>query len=202
MTEQVSTAKSPTLPAALKRFIWDIQSMVELDEGVREILFIGLDLMSRLTASDDWLPAAFAESGCRQLYRDGMARFSLVCLVLAPGEATPIAEDPFWRLSGVLRGSVLRRRFALAEAGPLAQDEKPLAAGAVEAAAAGGVTQWVNPDRERPAVVIQVFGGEIGVTPRRVFAPGGSERLEATGYDNAEDAPPFDIWSIQTRIED
>ena len=157
--------------------------MVELDEGTREILFIGHDLMSRLVASDDWLPAAFAGPGRRQLYRDGMARFSAVCLVLAPGAATPIAEEPFWRLSGVLRGPVLRRRFA-ADGAAQAQDEKSLASGAVEAAGAGGFTQWVNPDSERPAVLIQVFGGE------------------ATGYDNAEDAPPFDIWSIQTRIED
>jgi predicted metal-dependent enzyme (double-stranded beta helix superfamily) len=158
--------------------------MVELDEGTREILFIGRDLMSRLVASDDWLPPVFAASGRRQLYRDGMARFSPVCLVLAPGESTEIAENPFWRLSGVLRGSVLRRRFSAAEGAPLAQDETPLAAGAVEATGPGGFVQWVNPDRERPAVLIQVFGGE------------------ATGCNNSEDAPPFDIWSIQTRIED
>jgi hypothetical protein len=40
------------VPPALKRFIWDIQSKAELDEGKREILFIGRDLMSRLVASD------------------------------------------------------------------------------------------------------------------------------------------------------
>jgi predicted metal-dependent enzyme (double-stranded beta helix superfamily) len=178
VTEQVL----PALPPALKRFIWDIQSMVELDEGTREILFIGRDLMSRLVASDDWLPPAFAASGCRLLYSDGMARFSPVCLVLAPGEATTLAENPFWRLSGVLRGSVLRRRFAAAEGGPA--DEKPFFAGGVEGAVPGGFIQWVNRDSERPAVVIQVFGGE------------------AHGCDTSDGPPPFDIWSIQTRIED
>jgi hypothetical protein len=71
--------------------------MVELDDGVREILFIGRDLMNRLVASDDWLPAAFGASGCSQLYRDGMARFSPVCLRAGP-----------------TRGDVHRRRPVLA----------------------------------------------------------------------------------------
>ena len=48
------------VPEPLKRFIWDIQSMVELAESEREILVIGRDLMARLVARDDWLPDAFA----------------------------------------------------------------------------------------------------------------------------------------------
>jgi hypothetical protein len=45
------------VPATLKRFIWDIQSLVELAESEREILIIGRDLMARLIENDDWLPA-------------------------------------------------------------------------------------------------------------------------------------------------
>ncbi|HEY8125763.1 MAG TPA: hypothetical protein VIF88_10120, partial [Methylocystis sp.] len=48
------------VPPALRRFIWDIQSMVELAESEREILLIGRDLMARLFTTDDWLPTVFA----------------------------------------------------------------------------------------------------------------------------------------------
>jgi len=64
------------VPAALRRFIWDIQSMVELAETEREILLIGRDLMARLIATDDWLPTVYAvpnPAGGQQfqIYRDG-----------------------------------------------------------------------------------------------------------------------------------
>jgi 3-mercaptopropionate dioxygenase len=193
------------VPPALKRFIWDIQSMVELDEGEREILFIGRDLLSRLIADEAWLPPAFAQAGgvrITQLYQDGMERFSVVCLVLAPGQATAITEEPFWRLAGVLRGAILRRQFSLDPGRPVLLDETRMGRGAVSGAKAGGFTQWINADSDHPAIVIQTHGGEIGKTPRRVFGADGVERLEATGYDNAADAPPLDIWGIQTRIED
>jgi 3-mercaptopropionate dioxygenase len=180
--------------------------MVELDEGEREILFIGRDLMSRLVASDAWLPPAFAlADGVRvtQLYQDGMERFSLVCLVLAAGQTTAIIEEPFWRVFGVLRGVIVRRRFDLDGDGrPVALDETRLRRGAVEGAKAGGFTQWINPDPVNPAILIQIHGGEIGKTSRRAFAANGEETWAATGYDNPAEAPPYDIWGIQTRIED
>jgi predicted metal-dependent enzyme (double-stranded beta helix superfamily) len=152
------------------------------------------------------LPPAFAPAGSirvTQLYQDGMERFSPVCLVLPAGQATAITEEPFWRLFGVLRGVILRRRFELDGDGrPVALDETRLSRGAVEGAKAGGFTQWINPDPENPAILIQVHGGEIGKTPRRAFAANGEETLAATGYDNPPEASPYDIWGIQTRIED
>ncbi len=181
--------------------------MVELDEGEREILFIGRDLMSRLVGSDAWLPAAFAQAGgvrVIQLYQDGMERFSLVCLVLPAGQATAITEQPFWRIFGVLRGAIRQRRFGVgADGRPVVLDETRLGLGAVEGAKAGGFTQWINPDPENPAILIQVYGGEIGKTPRRVFGENDRESsFKETGYDNPVEAPPYDIWGIQTRIED
>jgi spore coat polysaccharide biosynthesis protein SpsF len=59
------------VPPALKRFIWDIQSMVELEASEREVLLIGRDLMARLLASDDGLPAIFAGPGLAT-YPQGM----------------------------------------------------------------------------------------------------------------------------------
>jgi predicted metal-dependent enzyme (double-stranded beta helix superfamily) len=183
--------------------------MVELTDSEREILPIGRDLMSRLIAADDWLPPAFSAahpSGGQefQLYADAMERFSIVCTVLGAGQATPIADEPFWRISGVLRGALLRRRFELDSNGCVLPgfNEQRLEAGALTASTAGGAVQLANALGERPSIVIQVFGGEIGKAPRTSRRPGGATHFGPTGYANALDAPPFDIWTIQTRIED
>jgi predicted metal-dependent enzyme (double-stranded beta helix superfamily) len=182
--------------------------MVELTENEREILLVGGDLMTRLLGSGDFLPAAFAGvdgAGLRayQLYADGMERFSPASLILPPGQATPILEEPFWRIFGVFRGAIARRRFELdANGRPLPQGEKHLAAGGVDCLRAGGFSQLVNLDADNPAIVLCVYGGDIGKAPRRSFAEDGTETVVTLGYANGEDAPPYDIWTIQTRIED
>ena len=111
--DRVLRAMREPVPAPLKRFIWDIQSMVELAESEREILLIGGDLMSRLVASDDWLPPVFAspdEKQCRhyQLYRDDLDRFSVVGTVLGTGQAMEVRQDKAWEIFGLLRGSIAR----------------------------------------------------------------------------------------------
>jgi predicted metal-dependent enzyme (double-stranded beta helix superfamily) len=195
-------------PEALKRFIWDIQSMVELADSPREILLIGRDLMARLIAADDWLPSAFAAAdpvGSQQfqLYADAMERFSIVSTVVTPGQATPVADEPFWRISGVLRGAFLLRRFGLDPQGVVLPEgkEQKLEAGAIVTSLAGGAAQMVNL-LDRPSIAIQVFGGEIGKVARNSRTPEGAAQFAPTGYANADDAPPYDIWTIQTRIED
>ena len=98
------------VPPPLKRFIWDIQSMVELAESEREILVIGRVLMARLVASDDWLPDDFAvpdKKECQQylLYGDGLERFSVVSTVFHGGQTMPVCQDRVWEIRGLLRGS-------------------------------------------------------------------------------------------------
>lgn len=200
---------SEPLPPSLKRFIWDIQSMVELDEGEREILFIGRDLMRHLVATDDCLPAAFsAPSGdCRQfqLFADGMERFTVVSTILAPGEALPLYQESVWEIVGVLRGSITRRRFAVPEAGaPLPKTEAVFSAGAVDTFSpkGGDALQIANASADAPAVTIHVYGGEIGRMERKALAPDGSVSLVITGYANGADTPPYDIHTIQTEIRD
>ncbi len=183
--------------------------MIELTESEREILFVGRDLMSRLIEADDWLPPEFsaAEPACArqfQLYVDAMERFSIVSTVLAPGQSAPIADEPFWQIFGVLRGSLARRRFELDSERRMAPGEKRqrLAAGAVATSSAGGAAQLENLLADGPAIAIQVYGGEIGKIPRWSRTPEGAGHFGPTGYANAPDTPPYDIWTIQTRIED
>ncbi len=104
------------VPAPLKRFIWDIQSMVELAESEREILVIGRDLMARLVASDDWLPVAFASPGATQcrpylLYGDDLERFCVVSTVLDGAQAMLVCQHGVWEILGLLRGAMRRQRL-------------------------------------------------------------------------------------------
>lgn len=212
MSEPVrETLASPPVPEPLKRFIWDIQSMVELADSDREILLIGRDLMSRLVASDDWLPAVFADpgpDGCAhyQLYRDDQQRFTVVSTVLAAGHALPIVEDHVWEICGVLRGAVDRQHFTLAGDGiPAPRDEPDIInAGSITTAPArkDAATQMSNALTDAVSICIAVYGAELGALARRTYAPGSPPQESPLVYANGEHLEPYDILSIQTRIVD
>lgn len=201
MTNAAIEAAEPTrvpVPPALKRFIWDIQSMVELADSEREILLIGRDLMTRLVASDDWLPQAFAAAppgAARQyqLYSDGMERFAVVASTLSNGAALAIEQPGVWEIIGALRGDLAR---SAAEGAPRA-----LPAGVVEAyRSASDAAIRLSAAAEGGAIAIHVYGGDIGRLLRRSVAGGVSG--DPMGYANGDDAPPYDIFTIQTEIRD
>lgn len=189
---------STRVPEALRRFIWDIQSMVELADSPREILLIGQDLMRRLVAADDWLPSPFATAGAEpqlfELFHDGMERFCVVACVLAPGQGGPCLRDGVWELTGVLRGEVTRTGAGAAS--------RTLATGSVETSLGGEAREIVNARADAPAVLIQVYGGDIGRIPRTLVQADGSTSEIVTGYANPADAPAYDILSIQAEIVD
>ncbi|WP_457798327.1 hypothetical protein [Methylocystis sp. S23] len=195
-------AERGPVPAALKRFLWDIQSMVELAEGEREILAVGRDLMARLFASDDWLPAAFsvATPGAArqfQIYRDGMERFCVASTILSGGAALSIAQPGIWEIAGALRGSIDREPLG----GSMAASR--LRPGSVETRRSGSENACLlsNAPGEQISVAIHVYGGAIERLGRRAFEPNGASG-EELGYANGENAPPFDIFSIQADIRD
>jgi predicted metal-dependent enzyme (double-stranded beta helix superfamily) len=206
------TKVTDPVPPSLKRFIWDIQSIVELAESDREIFVIGRDLMARLVACDDWLPKNFSAidsaSPCRQfhLYADAMERFCVAATVFSPGQALPVCQEPVWEITGVLRGALDRQRFTVpAGAPPLANGAaKLLKPGAVETFSpkSGEAVQFVNAIDGGDSISIHVYGGDIGKLARRAVAADGSISEFSSGYANAPDWPPYDILSIQTRIED
>lgn len=198
-------------PEPLRRFSWDIQSMVELADDPREILMIGRDLMARLVAQDDWLPEALARlDGAPfrqyQLFADQMERFTVVATVLAPGAALPLCEQAVWELAGILRGEVVRQRLALPDgAPPVARAaEKRLGAGAVDAFSPkdGDGLATYNGSATEPAILIAVHGAEIGGQPRRTVAPDGTAGSFTTLYANPPELPAWDILTIQARIVD
>jgi hypothetical protein len=174
------------LPAPLKRFIWDFQSVVELAESQRELLVIGGDVFRRALGAPDLLPAVFSRcdgAGPRlyQLYADAMSRFVPASLALAPRQEGPVLPGSGWRMAGVVSGTVLRR----AEGGGEAQ----LTQAQMETTRAGAA-QYVNLSSDSPALLLLIFDAA------HVAAPA------APGFANDPDTPPFDIFTIQTRIED
>nr|WP_252393824.1 hypothetical protein [Candidatus Rhodoblastus alkanivorans] len=165
--------------------------------------------MTRLIAADDWLPSAFSatDPACGQqfqLYADAMDRFTVVSTVLAPGQATAVGVEPFWQICGVLRGAFARRSFDFDAEGKVLRSDKEqeLDRGAVLTSRAQGAAQLANLHSDRVSIAIQVFGGDIGKTPRHTLTTEGAALFGPTSYANAPDAPPYDIWTIQTRIED
>lgn len=208
--QSVPQPRAP-VPEVLKRFIWDIQSMVELADSEREILLIGRDLMQRLVARNGWLPREFARPDPLrwqqfQLYRDELERFTVVSTVLAAGQELPVIQDQVWDITGVLQGSLERTNFTLRE------DGRPDLNGAATVMPAGAVdirsgktadaVRLRNALDEQPTIAIHVYGGEISQLPRRVFAQDGGCSEAPAVYANAPGAPAYDIHAIQTRIVD
>lgn len=199
------------VPEPLRRFIWDIQSMVELAETEREILLVGRDLTARLVAGDGWLPDAFAhpaEDQCRHylIYGDGLERFSVASTVLSGNQAMLIRGDGVWEILGVLRGAVSIGRL-LWESGREPQpngDAQLLEAGAVEItpAVSGEAIELSNAMSGSVSIVIHVCGGDIAKIARYPLEAGGTALGLASGYANAEDSPAYDISSIQADIRD
>ncbi|MBI5311652.1 MAG: hypothetical protein HZB28_00660 [Methylocystis sp.] len=198
------------VPPALRRFIWDIQSMVELAESEREILLIGRDLMARLFTTDEWLPTVFAApkpAGGQQfqIYRDGLERFSVVSTILSGGACVTISQPSVWEIAGVWRGAVNRQRL---DASPTKSAQAGvshlLQARAVEARSSGSgeVLELCNALDDQTSIVIHVYGGDIGRISRRSGASHGSMDAPPLGYANRENAPPYDIFSIQNEIRD
>ncbi|MGD9659412.1 MAG: hypothetical protein AB7U61_17530 [Methylocystis sp.] len=209
MTIQEADAQAPgPVPPSLKRFIWDIQSMVELADSEREILVIGRDLMARLVASDDWLPAAFSspdpDGGVQyQLYRDGLERFSVVSAVLPAGSGLLIDQPNLWEIIGVLRGSVSRQiQEPFAARG--AEEPRLLRATEVDASSpriASSVVEVSNALADQVSISVHVYGGDVTkLSARRNADPSDGARL--LGYANSPSAPPYDILTIQTQIID
>jgi predicted metal-dependent enzyme (double-stranded beta helix superfamily) len=206
MTVQMADAQAPgPVPPSLKRFVWDIQSMVELADSEREILVIGRDLMARLVASDDWLPEVFATpdpaGGAHyQLYQDGLERFSVVSAVLPAGSELLVDQPNLWEIVGVLRGSV-SRQIQDAPGAPNTDEPRTLRAGEVDASASriASVVEVSNASIDQVSISVHVYGGDVTkLSARRITG----DREQPLGYANGPNAPPYDILTIQTQILD
>lgn len=165
------------VPKALKRFIWDLSSLIDMAEGdEREIVTVGKDLVSRLLAAPGWLPEDFAAADpagpCHfQLYEDPAERFFIFSEIWAPGQAGEVVDHGVWSFLGVLAGAETRQRFD-ARGGAIGAPQT-WAAGSVDALSkrTGLATQSANMETAATAVGIRIFGGPHPYLASRANSP-------------------------------
>ena len=181
--------------------------MVELTDSEREILLVGRDLMTRLLGSDDWLPAAFAkteprESAQFQLFNDVLDRFTVVATVLSPGASLLIDQSAHWEIAGGVSGAVSRQAYD--PSAPAKSEARVLRPGEVETRASRGAQPTIlsNAADAQVAISLHVYGGDPKKLACRAWIGEETAGNAPLGYANAESAPPYDIFSIQTEIAD
>jgi 3-mercaptopropionate dioxygenase len=150
-------------------------------------------LLAELIASDAWLPEAYtlpSDKTYQQylLYRDPLARFSVVSFVWGPGQKTPIHDHTVWGLIGVLRGAERCHHFGRDAQGHW-HDEGVhiLGKGEVDRVSPniGDVHRVSNALPDQVTISIHVYGADIGQVKRHVFEEGSfAEREFVSGYVN------------------
>ena len=148
-------------------------------------------LLRQLIATDDWLPAAFAEPDpvhYRQylLHCDPLERFCVASFVWGPGQKTPIHDHTVWGLIGILRGAE-RCRFYERDANGLLvpSGEETLQQGQLSTLgpASGDIHEVANAYDTRVSIAIHVYGANIGAVQRHVFDPHtGAAKNFVSGY--------------------
>ena len=178
----------------LQRFVDTVSALVDRNAPESEVLPAARAAMRALVAQDDWLPE-FATRPHPQyyqqylLYRDPVARFSVVSFVWGPGQKTPVHDHTVWGVIGMLRGAETATPFA-ATAGKITQSGAVvrLEPGDVEAVSPtiGDVHQVANAYDDRVSISIHCYGADIGATRRHVFDTAtGAVKEFVSGYTNA-----------------
>jgi predicted metal-dependent enzyme (double-stranded beta helix superfamily) len=184
--------------APLRSFIHRVGSVLEETEDEPDILAQGLEALSELVATDEWLPPPYARPDADHyqqylLHCDSLERFSVVSFVWGPGQRTPIHDHCTWGLIGILRGAERSQRYELVGAG---SNEQRLVRQGPEALSASGSVDAVSPrigdihavwneSADDVAIGIHVYGGNIGAIHRHVYDSDGATREFVSGYANA-----------------
>jgi predicted metal-dependent enzyme (double-stranded beta helix superfamily) len=188
-----------TTPAPLAAFISRLDALIAEPDESRLLPGVATAL-ARLVATDDWLPAAYADPHPDRytqylLYRDPQARFSVVSFVWGPGQGTPVHDHTVWGAVGVLRGAERSQGFAVsadAAPHPLAPAEI-LGPGKVETVSprTGDIHQVANALADRVSISIHAYGGDIGSVHRHIYPATGGARRFISGYANTAATPAF-----------
>jgi predicted metal-dependent enzyme (double-stranded beta helix superfamily) len=172
-------------------FVDALAALIDEERAEADLIARATPLLAGLVAADDWLPASHAEPDAARyrqylLYRDPLARFSVVSFIWGPGQSTPIHDHRTWGLVGVLRGAELNESFArdaegaIRSTGPV----RLLSPGAVEAVspAIGDIHRVANAYDDRVSVSIHVYGADIGAVERATYDGNGQAKRFVSGY--------------------
>ena len=187
---------APTDPLApLRDFVVEATRLADRQLPEAEQVRAMQLLLTRLIATDDWLPDASAQPHPEHyqqhlLHCDPLERFCVVSFVWGPGQRTPIHDHQVWGLIGMLRGAETGQRFHRDAGGALRAEGPParLDVGDIEmvSPATGDIHQVANAFDDRVSISIHVYGGNIGATARHVFDPAtGAARPFVSGYSSS-----------------
>ena len=192
------------VPPPLSAFVSELDRLLE--SGQADFLYrAAAVLKKRLLDDPNWLPAAYRRPHPMHyqqylLYRDPLARFSIVSFVWGPGQRSPIHDHQVWGLVGTLEGAELAQSYAAPQdpAKPVLPQggERRLVPGDVEvmSPALGDIHRVRNASDSDVAVSVHVYGADIGTVSRWLYPPekpAASRKPFFSGYNNDSDTPPF-----------
>lgn len=182
----------------LEAFITDVASVVAETDDEHEITERVAPLLSGLLASGYRLPAEVTRPSPDRhvnypLYIAPDDGWSLVCVVWAGGQRTPVHSHEMWGVAGIYSGAERELRYLKPD--PAAPPTALTPAGEQEFRT-GQVTICCTTDDdvhsvvavgEEPTVGLHVYGGNIGTRERRAYDPAtGEVRWFASGWDSPE----------------
>ncbi len=179
----------------LRDFIQSFTRLVdEVGDDEQRIFDDGRRLLADLIQHDDWLPGPFDAphtDGYQQylLHCDPWERFSVMSLVFAPGQRTPVHDHTVWGMVGLMRGAERCEEYVNSREPPglVARDEHAMTPGDIDVVSprVGDIHKVFN-SSDAPSVSIHVYGGNIGAIRRRVYdTETGDTRTMISGYSNA-----------------
>ncbi len=182
----------------LHQFLADLTRLVDSSPAESELLTQGSHLLSGLIQHDDWLHPDLAQADLHDyqhylVYADPQERFTVVSLVRAPGQSTPIHDHTVWGLMGVLRGSETCQAYSRMADGRWAPAgfQIDMLPGDVEAVSPriGDVHKVWNASADQTSISIHVYGGHIGKIERHCYREDGARRVFVSGYSNVHSSP-------------
>lgn len=192
------------MPPPLSSFVSELDRLLEAAQP--DLLYRAAAALKKFLLSDpSWLPDAYRKPHPQHyqqylLYRDPLARFSIVSFVWGPSQRSPIHDHQVWGLVGVLEGAEISQEFSaphnLSDPPQPLGAEKRLGPGDVEilSPALGDIHRVCNASDETVAVSIHVYGADIGTVSRWLYPPDrpvSSRRPFFSGYSNDSTTPPF-----------
>lgn len=175
---------------ALARFVAGMTALVESTQEERALLAQGRQLLSRLLANDQWLPADCARAlpdryAQYLLHVDPQQRFSVVSFVWGPGQKTPVHDHTVWGLIGMLRGAERCEEFAVVNGVPQATGQAHvMRPGQIEAVSPtlGDWHRVSNALEDQASISIHVYGADIGKVRRHYLNAQGQVAEFVSGY--------------------
>ncbi len=177
----------------LLTFVKELSKLLNQNPSEEIIFTKGKELLRKLIAIDDWLPAEFTKPHPQYyqqylLYADPLDRFSIVSFVWGPGQKRPIHNHTVWGMVGQLRGEEKGTPYYRQANGTFKAGESSICPpGHVDTVSPNTHDIHVveNNLSDQTSISIHVYGGNIGRIQRSVFDQvTGAEKSFVSGYAN------------------